>query len=140
MIRRPPRSTLFPYTTLFRSLEHFDVLALLADHDAGPRAMDGDPGVLGRPLDHHLADRGMGKPFLQIIADLQILVQHRGEVLAVGVPARGPVLVDAEPEADRMNFLSHGCPISLLAWPPPSSFRSCSRRPRPSRKYGRSAW
>src|SRR2546426_6044197 len=23
MIRRPPRSTLFPYTTLFRSLEHF---------------------------------------------------------------------------------------------------------------------
>src|SRR2546426_9084562 len=24
MIRRPPRSTLFPYTTLFRSLEHSD--------------------------------------------------------------------------------------------------------------------
>src|SRR3712207_8876127 len=24
MIRRPPRSTLFPYTTLFRSLEDFD--------------------------------------------------------------------------------------------------------------------
>src|SRR2546425_9110680 len=23
MIRRPPRSTLFPYTTLFRSVEHF---------------------------------------------------------------------------------------------------------------------
>src|SRR5256885_3745033 len=23
MIRRPPRSTLFPYTTLFRSLRHF---------------------------------------------------------------------------------------------------------------------
>src|SRR3712207_8340189 len=26
MIRRPPRSTLFPYTTLFRSLEGFDDL------------------------------------------------------------------------------------------------------------------
>src|SRR2546422_7822603 len=26
MIRRPPRSTLFPYTTLFRSLEQTDVL------------------------------------------------------------------------------------------------------------------
>src|SRR2546429_4944450 len=25
MIRRPPRSTLFPYTTLFRSAEHDDV-------------------------------------------------------------------------------------------------------------------
>src|SRR5688572_31365295 len=24
MIRRPPRSTLFPYTTLFRSVEHHD--------------------------------------------------------------------------------------------------------------------
>src|ERR1043165_8456946 len=24
MIRRPPRSTLFPYTTLFRSLEHLE--------------------------------------------------------------------------------------------------------------------
>src|SRR3989475_8419283 len=27
MIRRPPRSTLFPYTTLFRSrIDHFDIL------------------------------------------------------------------------------------------------------------------
>src|SRR2546430_4008781 len=25
MIRRPPRSTLFPYTTLFRSIEYMDV-------------------------------------------------------------------------------------------------------------------
>src|SRR2546430_11630565 len=32
MIRRPPRSTLFPYTTLFRSL-HFAVVER-ADHDA----------------------------------------------------------------------------------------------------------
>src|SRR2546425_3854764 len=29
MIRRPPRSTLFPYTTLFRSLWHYAVRALL---------------------------------------------------------------------------------------------------------------
>src|SRR5439155_18782870 len=27
MIRRPPRSTLFPYTTLFRSTEKFDTIA-----------------------------------------------------------------------------------------------------------------
>src|SRR5439155_17044250 len=33
MIRRPPRSTLFPYTTLFRSVS--DVAAVLADRDAG---------------------------------------------------------------------------------------------------------
>src|SRR5256885_10917687 len=30
MIRRPPRSTLFPYTTLFRSMKH------LTDHGADP--------------------------------------------------------------------------------------------------------
>src|SRR2546430_727252 len=29
MIRRPPRSTLFPYTTLFRSERHFGTLYLL---------------------------------------------------------------------------------------------------------------
>src|SRR5256885_6296215 len=39
MIRRPPRSTLFPYTTLFRSTgERFDerILGLLAGAGAGP--------------------------------------------------------------------------------------------------------
>src|SRR5256885_4137736 len=28
MIRRPPRSTLFPYTTLFRSKNHLDLIIL----------------------------------------------------------------------------------------------------------------
>src|SRR3712207_7394171 len=37
MIRRPPRSTLFPYTTLFRSLI-----------DASGVAIDGPGGVLGQ--------------------------------------------------------------------------------------------
>src|SRR5258705_3135015 len=37
MIRRPPRSTLFPYTTLFRSLQHkpdliWGPVRLLSDH------------------------------------------------------------------------------------------------------------
>src|SRR6266478_10008997 len=30
MIRRPPRSTLFPYTTLFRSRRHPDAVAVIA--------------------------------------------------------------------------------------------------------------
>src|SRR5258708_13824303 len=33
MIRRPPRSTLFPYTTLFRSAENLDVAAAVARID-----------------------------------------------------------------------------------------------------------
>src|SRR3712207_7226034 len=37
MIRRPPRSTLFPYTTLFRSAEHLEQLEPLEDvHDRPP--------------------------------------------------------------------------------------------------------
>src|SRR3712207_6962839 len=55
MIRRPPRSTLFPYTTLFRSLllvEH-DLVLLLGDR----RAVEGLVGVRlgdGLPLDADL--------------------------------------------------------------------------------------
>src|SRR3712207_7165775 len=53
MIRRPPRSTLFPYTTLFRSHHQLHLLgrgeaplagrALATPTDAGP--VVGDPGV-----------------------------------------------------------------------------------------------
>src|SRR3989454_8628948 len=38
MIRRPPRSTLFPYTTLFRSLEHRRVRLLGRDAEPGRQA------------------------------------------------------------------------------------------------------
>src|SRR3712207_8938336 len=37
MIRRPPRSTLFPYTTLFRS-EHRDAIECMKQHD-GPMTL-----------------------------------------------------------------------------------------------------
>src|SRR2546430_6030274 len=43
MIRRPPRSTLFPYTTLFRSREHPPAVAaideLLCQHRRQPNAI-----------------------------------------------------------------------------------------------------
>src|SRR3712207_8472809 len=44
MIRRPPRSTLFPYTTLFRS-----------------GLLDGQPGSLGDALDLLVEERGVGE-------------------------------------------------------------------------------
>src|SRR2546422_11515211 len=54
MIRRPPRSTLFPYTTLFRSVPHDLELELLPPEHA---ALD-EGGVqrrqLERPLDQLL--------------------------------------------------------------------------------------
>ena len=39
MIRRPPRSTLFPYTTLFRSSEHLK--RILDEHTTGPQIKPG---------------------------------------------------------------------------------------------------
>src|SRR3712207_7577405 len=65
MIRRPPRSTLFPYTTLFRSDEQRgagrreragDVLADVAEADDGDRAA-GDVGAAEHALARDL-DRG----------------------------------------------------------------------------------
>src|SRR3712207_8425941 len=49
MIRRPPRSTLFPYTTLFRSPFH-RVQAPRADDDEVGTGVFCLPGELGSPL------------------------------------------------------------------------------------------
>src|SRR5438132_10173172 len=53
MIRPPPRSTLFPYTTLFRSRDHHDPAALARGQSrAGGTQRTGTPhrrGVEGRP-------------------------------------------------------------------------------------------
>src|SRR4051794_41676001 len=43
MIRRPPRSTLFPYTTLFRSLDD-----AVVDHSVGGKEGAGEIDVFGR--------------------------------------------------------------------------------------------
>src|SRR6266540_6349950 len=48
MIRRPPRSTLFPYTTLFRSDRHADAVGLAAAFEyLGLEALLGREGVEG---------------------------------------------------------------------------------------------
>src|SRR5256885_9715265 len=46
MIRRPPRSTLFPYTTLFRSIDCTSICKL-----AAPSASHGFQGSLGAGID-----------------------------------------------------------------------------------------
>src|SRR3712207_8168131 len=60
MIRRPPRSTLFPYTTLFRSVRRPDPDRPLEARDAGaarPRRVRLDRGRGGEP-----DPRGPGPP------------------------------------------------------------------------------
>src|SRR3712207_8034118 len=59
MIRRPPRSTLFPYTTLFRSQEH----PLRPGREQGAARPAGGPALL--PQGHRggrAADRKRGRP------------------------------------------------------------------------------
>src|SRR2546430_7457931 len=76
MIRRPPRSTLFPYTTLFRSVEEelgvLDVVAVMLDKPASTDAasdllvrrgeedhvaLERHAGALEREQRHELRDR-----------------------------------------------------------------------------------
>src|SRR5688572_31495830 len=56
MIRRPPRSTLFPYTTLFRSLRNFEP-------DRWPA---GDPPIYGDVDQHHDIE---GSPSKQAVVE-----------------------------------------------------------------------
>src|SRR2546430_13148293 len=61
MIRRPPRSTLFPYTTLFRSviggdyIPTFNQAPLAVDHLVDERLLQLD--FAGRGSQHHIAAR-----------------------------------------------------------------------------------
>src|SRR6266404_9953505 len=76
MIRRPPRSTLFPYTTLFRSYEH----------GRGGRSITGDVRGLGRHFLEHLRAH-----VLVVVLELDLL-GHRHAVLGDGGAAE--LLVD----------------------------------------------
>src|SRR3712207_7103909 len=59
MIRRPPRSTLFPYTTLFRSLPGHD-----EDPVESGSVREGVEHTLRHPRRHPLAIRRAGKTLL----------------------------------------------------------------------------
>src|SRR5690606_34806853 len=57
-------------------LEHFDVLALLADHDARTSRVNRDACILGGTLDDHTAYRSVLQLLLQVFTYLSILNQH----------------------------------------------------------------
>src|SRR2546430_7324788 len=81
MIRRPPRSTLFPYTTLFRSVRRLVALAAHDLHGPDPverpsarRARDAARlATAGRPPSRVSGVRGLKK------LDAQTQQTHRGE-------------------------------------------------------------
>src|SRR6266850_6783218 len=103
MIRRPPRSTLFPYTTLFRSREppqHVIVGEVIghrveaADGVEGvPPAGDGRAESMAEPLDAG-ADEGAGQE--------PLIDEHRIELR--GDAATGDAAVEAGDQPDRSLF------------------------------------
>src|SRR2546430_12198289 len=71
MIRRPPRSTLFPYTTLFRSLRN------------RPRGVDhvvGDEAVLVLHLAHDVDDLGDVRRRSPLVDDRERSEEHTSEL------------------------------------------------------------
>ena len=69
--------------------------------------MNGHTNGIPRPLDHNFRDRRKLQLLLHVVANLQIIVQKRGEFLWRRVPARAPVAIHVQAEADWINFLSH---------------------------------
>src|SRR3712207_7990829 len=72
MIRRPPRSTLFPYTTLFRSLEQQRRRVGAHGHE-GALAERDLPGEAG---EH--AQAGRGADVVHDVGDLEVVVRVQG--------------------------------------------------------------
>src|SRR5258707_14569828 len=74
MIRRPPRSTLFPYTTLFRSLHPLARQRGDIDDAAGtglPEIGQGKTDEAQRPLDVDLPHRIVGGLVVVLDADIE---------------------------------------------------------------------
>src|SRR3712207_1289504 len=82
MIRRPPRSTLFPYTTLFRSEMQFGaVFAHQVVEDVMPRrARDMEVFVFIRKPHRHYAAVMLPGPCIYV-AELQDIVAHTAFVV-----------------------------------------------------------
>src|SRR3989454_2408434 len=101
MIRRPPRSTLFPYTTLFRSRLRAEQL-VKRHWGGGPRLVRAGAEESGRGLLRIGPEQQRHLPRLAevLLVRLDVVLgeaerERRGRVVAtehVGMPCRGPAL------------------------------------------------
>src|SRR2546422_7211868 len=91
MIRRPPRSTLFPYTTLFRSLQ------AIAQHDI----------VVG------IGPAGTGKTYLAVAAAVDALSRKRVRRIVLARPAGSPGFRSEEHTSELQSRLHLVCRLLL---------------------------
>jgi len=103
MIRRPPRSTLFPYTTLFRSLtgKHLTAREALAIGLVGHVVPDGQALAKAREIADRIARNGplAVRAILATLRDTEALPErdafpiemaHGGKVMSSNDAAEGP--------------------------------------------------
>src|SRR2546421_8403017 len=108
MIRRPPRSTLFPYTTLFRSDDQLSLGAVGDDgarrgvHDLGVVVVlpDVDPGAR-RAVDPHAGAAGLGHPDDVEAPDRELPLDAGAELVGPHLRAEDP---DAQRERVQVDF------------------------------------
>src|SRR3712207_8589752 len=62
MIRRPPRSTLFPYTTLFRSRQPLDGEPMRPLREGGARRLAGVDRAVVEDQNHRLGNAARSRP------------------------------------------------------------------------------
>src|SRR3712207_5723250 len=79
MIRRPPRSTLFPYTTLFRSFGYWNAVGLMAALGVPPLLW------LGARRSGHAAANALAWPGIALLLVCLMLSYSRGALLALAV-------------------------------------------------------
>src|SRR5215469_4429335 len=77
--------------------------------------MDGDAALLVRALNDDFRHRGLLELLLQLLADRHVLVQQLAVLALAGEPARVPGAVDTKPQADGIDFLTHGSSSSACA-------------------------
>src|SRR3712207_4325161 len=121
MIRRPPRSTLFPYTTLFRSIEE------VAAHD--PPVTFGHDAV--EPRVREEAGEQTGRNFRRReVARKVVLAGDRPEGLVTDLPAGRGVLRSRRSygEVHHLRLLhDHGCPLAAPTAPDNAPTHATSR-------------
>src|SRR5258707_3697046 len=105
MIRRPPRSTLFPYTTLFRSLTDFGIAAARARETASSGAPENLEGTL-----HYIAPEHTGR--------MNRSIDGRPDRNALGVTSYEKPTRRPPSEAEDQAELAHRQP-TVVAQPPP---------------------
>src|SRR2546430_10001753 len=95
MIRRPPRSTLFPYTTLFRSVPFFTI--------SGSDFVEMFVGVGASRVRDMLEQAKKNAPCIIFIDEIDAVGRHRGAGLGGGNDEREQTLNQLDRKSTRLN-------------------------------------